>query len=207
MGRRNRQGTQKYFVSRQIYWGIDSEPFREDGKYEDATYCQHVVEVAVGGQDYANPNMIAERWSRLGEGNEFEDPREAIEAAIQIRNEWKKNPPLGDEDGKPVRIEVVFGSTGGNTIPFEVTLKTGDDDIERASDEELQAKGERIWEKLPKCAECGELLGEEKYGDPNLGEFNCCSERCAEKHYGDPEGRDEEETDDEEYPVEQPEKF
>jgi hypothetical protein len=52
-----------------------------------------------------------------------------------------------------------------------------------AEEEELMSRYEHGQEKLPKCGQCGEILGKEKYhlmDDPDLGEF--CSEYCAEKY-------------------------
>lgn len=142
----------KFFVSRQINWpdGIS------------------MVEIAQGGLDYANPGMLVPKFKELGEGNEYTDPREAVEAAILIRDAWKQ----GSEDD----VEIGMGHTFGHSMPFD-----GD------SDENLRARAEKLWEKLPKCAECGGLMGKEKYGDPHMGEYDCCSEHCAEKRYFTPE--------------------
>lgn len=87
----------KYFVSRQMYWGVDPE---------EGT----VVEVAAGGTSMAGSDMLVPKWKYLGEGREFKDPREAAEAAINICNEWRKTNP----DAK-----VAMGYSGGFTIPFE----------------------------------------------------------------------------------------
>lgn len=95
----------KYFVSRQMYW-----PFGDK-----------VIEIAEGGVDYANPDMLVVGFPELGEGVEYDDPREALEAAFRIRDAWPGS-----------RIEV--GCTHGYTMPFE----------EHPSDEEL-----REWAKDP----------------------------------------------------------
>jgi len=85
-----------YFVSRQCYW--------PDG--------QLTVEIAGGGLDYANPDMLVEKYKHLGEGREYEDPMEAAEAAIEIARAWRMDAP--DE-----RISVATGCTMGFTMPFE----------------------------------------------------------------------------------------
>ena len=85
-----------FFVSRQSYW--------PDG--------QLTVEIAGGGLDYANPDMLVEEYKHLGEGKEFDDPVEATEAAIEIARAWRRDAP-----GKC--IGVASGYTGGCTIPFE----------------------------------------------------------------------------------------
>jgi hypothetical protein len=139
-----------YFVSRQIYWGVDPED-------------SHTVEIASGGRDYANPDMLVPKYS--GEGEEYTNPVEAVEAAITIAEQWKQASP-----GKTINI--AHGFTGGLTMPFEADTP-----------EQLRAWAKQALEKLPKCGQCGEILGKEKYhltDDPDLGEF--CSEYCAEKY-------------------------
>ena len=90
----------KYFVSRQMYWPTG----------------ERVVEIAVGGVEYANPDMLVPWYP--GEGVEYETPRKALEAALSIRGAWSR------DDG-PCRVEV--GCTHGFTMPFE----------EHPTDEEL----------------------------------------------------------------------
>ena len=102
--RHNRQAP-CWFVSRQCYWGSDEED-------------QYAVEIAYGGQDYANPDMLVPKYA--GEGEEYHDPRAALTAARSILAAWVVVEPLA-------HIEV--GATGGNTIPFE----------DHPSDEELDA--------------------------------------------------------------------
>ena len=146
----NKKSGQKFFVSRQSYWGVEEE---------DGT----VVEIAFGGCDFANPDMLSVKWPRLGEGQEFSDPREAVEAAIKVCDAWRKA-------GCP-QAKIAMGSTGGCTIPFE-TKEYG----------EARARAEVIWEKLPKCDECGEVLGKECFSH-DLCDDQFCSEACAETNY------------------------
>lgn len=139
----------KWFVSRQCYWGVDPE---------DA----NTVEIAGGGLDYANPDMLVSKYA--GEGEEYEDPREAVEAAIDIAQQWKSDSPS-------LVINIAHGCTGGYTMPFE-------------GEEEKELKGwaEGVYNSLPKCDRCGELLEEgstyQLVNDPDLGKF--CSEYCVE---------------------------
>lgn len=140
----------KYFVCRQNYWGVDDED-------------SHIVEIAIGGRDYANADMLSPIWVSLGEGKEFNDPREAVRAAIDICEEWKKH-------GRP-QAKVGMGATMGFTAPF---------DGEEYYD--LQQRAERLYEKLPKCAQCGDLLSEKNYTHPDLmDDEHFCSEVCVEK--------------------------
>ena len=55
----------------------------------------------------------------------------------------------------------------------------------------LLAQAAKFDEKLPRCAQCGGFLGEERWG-PYYKEEDYCSEYCAEKHYA-PEPETEEE--------------
>jgi hypothetical protein len=140
-----------YFVSRQKYWGVEPEN------------C-HTVEIASGGQDYANPDMLVPKF--VGEGIEYVNPVEAVESALTIAEQWKKILPADTV------INVAHGFTGGGTLPFE-----------GKTPEQLRVWAKQALEKLPKCIQCGEILGKEKYhltDDPELGEF--CSEFCAEKY-------------------------
>ena len=144
-----------YFVSRQMYYG--EHPSQGT-----------VVEIADGGRDYANPDMLVEKWPRLGEGREYDDPREAVAVAIAICNAWRAN---GER-----RAKVAYGHTGGNTLPFEPCTYR-----------DARAWAEARWEAAPKCAQCGGLLPDAcKRWCPMYADFRdeteaCCSERCAEK--------------------------
>jgi hypothetical protein len=83
----------KLVVTRQLQW--------PEGK--------RVVEVSTGGMDYTNPDALVPKYE--GEFEEFDDPGEAVEAAIKICRKWRED---GCKDAK-----VGFGSTGGFTMPFE----------------------------------------------------------------------------------------
>jgi hypothetical protein len=136
-----------YFVSRQCYWGVDTDD-------------QNVVEIASGGLDYANPDMLVEKYA--GEGQEYKDPREALEAALSIAKQWKQDKP-------ELVINIAHGFTGGYTMPFEPD-----------SEDQLKAWAQEIYESLKKCDHCGDVMGKEVWhvtDDPDLGDF--CSENCA----------------------------
>jgi hypothetical protein len=138
-----------YFVSRQCYWGVDPDE-------------QNVVEIASGGLNYANPDMLVEKYA--GEGQEYVDPREALEAALSIAEQWKQDKPQ-------LNIGIAHGFTGGYTMPFEPD-----------SEEQLKVWAQKTYDSLKKCNQCGEVLGKEvwhAFGDPDLGDF--CSEYCADK--------------------------
>ena len=132
------------------------------------------VEVAGGGRDYANPGMLVERYRPLGEGREYDDPREAVEAAIAICRAWRK-------DTRKRTIDVRVGHTGGFTMEFE-----------RGTFQEARACAKEVADALPRCAHCGEILGRESFRHDLAAEDDrFCSENCAEVDYagyvhGDP---------------------
>lgn len=127
-----------------------------------------VVEISEGGLDYCNPGALSERYP--GEFEQFEDPREAVETAIKIGEAWKKDKP--DEE-----IGIAHGSTGGMTMPFS------GEELSEDVFSELREWAKQEWESLEKCAHCGEILGKERYGCHEIGEYDCCSEYCADEHY------------------------
>lgn len=153
-----------WFVSRQCYWGVDPED-------------QNVVEIASGGLNYANPDMLVPKY--YGEGGEYEDPREAVETALDIAKQWKADHP-------DLTIGIAHGFTAGNTMPFEA------EEVK-----ELKKWAEKAWEDLPKCNRCGEVLKKDStyhiIEDPDAGEF--CSENCAEMYAAEIYALNEEDTD------------
>jgi hypothetical protein len=134
-----------WFVSRQRYW--------PDGDL--------MVEIAGGGRDYSNPDMFSPKYP--GEGKEYADPREAVKAALTIRDLWKKDAP--DEE-----IGVDEGCTGGWTMPFD-----GSDD------DTLIAWAEKEYADLEKCALCGKILPakRERWQANDWSGEEYCSEDCA----------------------------
>ena len=143
-----------YYVSRQNYWGVEPE---------DAS----VVEIAFGGREYANPDMLVPRWAILGEGQEFEDPREAARSAIAIWQKWVKEEPLA---------KIGHGATLGYTVPFEPS------DIE-----EITKWSEFEYSSLDKCVRCHSILPDNPYAYHYDGgvtsEYEYCSENCASMAY------------------------
>lgn len=115
------------------------------------------VEIETGGLDMASPGQV-------GAGEEFDDPREAAEEAIRQREAWSN---LIHE-----RVPVAIGTTMGDLAVHSPDHMT---------EEEIRGWAAEIFEKLPKCDRCGELITE-RYrlvDDPGLGDF--CSEYCAEE--------------------------
>jgi hypothetical protein len=120
-----------------------------------------LVEVSCGGLDYTNPDALGKKYA--GEFEEFADPREAVETAIEISRAWRKD--------SHKRIPVGVGSTHGMTMPF---------DSGTFQDARLWAK--EVWDGLEKCAGCGNPLPDSKrdywYANDWDG-LDYCSEHCA----------------------------
>ncbi len=147
----------RWFVCRQDYWG-EENPL--------------AVEIAAGGVDYANADMLGVSYAAFGEGEEYLDPREAAAAAIAVAQAWRRDTGRSDEE-----ITVRSGYTGGGTMPFP-----------EGTDQEAAAWGERTYDALPKCPECGDLLTERwvPTGFPVDDDEACCSEFCCDKrHFGE----------------------
>jgi hypothetical protein len=153
----------KTFVSRQCY-------------YYSGDYC---VEIQLGGRDCAGPDMLVEKYRSLGEGKEFDDVREATEAAIKIRDVWQKHldaPQLEDEAKK-----VIIGM--GNSMGMGVG-------VEEDTDKNLRARAQKIFDKMPKCDECGGFRGTESFGhdfsltvNDKEDRYPFCSEGCCDKNF------------------------
>lgn len=136
------------------------------GKY--FVNCQHqyysgnyLVEIAYPDRDSMGSDMLATNYADEGE---YSDPREALEAAIKVREMLQADYPNET-------VGIAFGH-------FEMV------EGEPQDMEELKAEIEKHYESLPKCDRCGKLIEDGShviYGDPDFGEF--CSEFCAEEAY------------------------
>lgn len=144
----------RWFVSRQDYWG-EENPL--------------AVEIATGGLDYANADMLGVAYARLGEGEEYEDPREAAAAAVGVAVAWRRDTGRSADE-----ITVRIGFTGGSSMPFE-----------EGTDTEAIAWGAKTYEGLPKCPECGELM-KERWVPTDFAvddDEACCSQFCCEQRH------------------------
>lgn len=127
----------------------------------------HIVEITQGGFDYSGPDMLVKKYRH--EGETFKGMLPAVEAAIEIARQWKK-------DTKD-KIYIACGNTHGMGLILDEYIAT------EKHFKMFLGKAKEFDEKLPKCVECGEILGREHYGSYDLNEFECCSEHCAEKYY------------------------
>ncbi len=134
-----------FFVSRQCYWGVEPED-------------QNVVEVAQGGLDYSNADMIVASYP--GEGEEYIGMVAAVTAAIKIAALWRAE--------SNHTIQVATGNTGGNTIPFE-----GQPDTDK-----LLEEAREFDENLPHCPQCAEI-GELIWFHELSEDERFCSENCS----------------------------
>jgi len=136
----------KYYVSRQCYW--------PDGNL--------VVEITMGGADFANPDQLVDKFHSLGEGKEYRDPVKAVEAAVRVLNAWRKA-------NTEKEIGIAYGFTAGGTMPFEPSPI-----------DEIEEWAQKRYDEAPKCDHCGELE-ELNYTHDFGGDF--CSQDCAELDY------------------------
>jgi hypothetical protein len=134
-----------YCVTRQCYW--------PDGEY--------VVEIAAGGINYCNPDALVAEYD--GEFKEFVDPVKAVDAAVSILRQWRKD--------SHKRIRLAHGYTMGMTMPFEPsTIK------------ETYAWAKKASESLERCDRCGKIIEEKWHNeDSQWTGFYYCSQYCAEE--------------------------
>lgn len=94
----------------------------------------------------------------------YDDPREAVRAAIRVRNMWQKErEQAGEKD------DVVIGWAN----PFYPTT------ADPKTEEELISRANELWEAMPVCQHCGVKGVMSKYDDDAWGSFHACDEGCA----------------------------
>ena len=125
----------------------------------------NVVEVSVGGIDYCNADALCAKYA--GEFQEFADPREAVETAIEICRAWRRDTKA---QGKAGRITIGVGDTHGMTIPFEPETFA-----------HARAWAKQVWNSLAKCSGCQKPMQNEKWYANDWDGLEYCSERCAER--------------------------
>ena len=156
----------EYYVSRQCQWMTGN----------------HVVEIAAGGLDYSGPDKLCDNYGALGEGLETNDPREAVKAAIAVRDAWNKDLKAAYTAGEcglsdPISCHIEAGYNLDMITPTE-----------EPTDEQLHEWAQKEWDDTPKCANCNAAV-ELPYHIPELGEdTQFCSERCADQYWADEYG-------------------
>lgn len=131
---------------------------------------ERCVEIATD-VDHLDPSLF---WEERGSEydkltDEYDDPREAVEAALRMRDLWAA------ETGEVVLV--------GLSNPFYSVAHS------EKTDEEMRAWGEKAYEQIPRCAHCGNTCFDQ-YADDVTGEtFHACNEYHAEcymyEQYGD----------------------
>jgi hypothetical protein len=133
-----------------------------------------VVEISEGDINYANPGALVDKYD--GEMGEYEDPREAVETAITIAQQWQV-------DDKDKIVLIAHGGTGGMTMPFE------GEPLNEDTFAGLREWAKKLWEEIDKCHRCQAVLGKERYAlddfHANEMEFDYCSSNCAENAKAD----------------------
>ena len=132
-----------------------------------------VVEIAAGGIECSGPDMLCDDYKGLGEGLETNDPCEALAAAFAVRDEWNRE----------LKAAYIAGECSLGD-PISCHIEAGYDlDVvaacEGLTDEQLREWAEGEWEKAPKCAHCGEAIGDPPY---SLDGEVFCSTRCVDAH-------------------------
>ncbi len=128
---------------------------------------EQVVEISQGGIDYTNADALCAKYE--GEFETFTGMKPAVEAGIAIAKAWSAD--------STDTIHIGVGCTGGYSMPFEEKPATED------NFSALLESADEFDAKLPRCGQCGEILEDTKYGDADIGEYNCCSEYCAERYW------------------------
>ena len=93
---------QEWTVTRQY-------PYYYNSGSEEKSY---VVEIAMGGIDYSGSDALSKKYD--GEFRTFNSLVEAVETAIRIRDQWRKDSPN-------LNIEIGTGATGGGMFEIEPT--------------------------------------------------------------------------------------
>ena len=106
-----------------------------------------------------DPGLLADGWgddrseyARLTD--EYDDPRDAVAAAVQMRDLWQTE--LGASE-----VVVLSIAPGPEWVPSE------------SSEEDLAAWSERIWDSLPVCEHCGHKGSMSKYEYDGLDLYAC----------------------------------
>lgn len=128
------------------------------------------VEISDGGIAYCNPGALSPKYP--GEFEEYDNPVEAVEAAIRIAQAWQK-----DCSDKEILID--HGATGGFTIFFD-----GKEQNEETF-AELRKWAKGLLDAMPKCDRCGEPIFRSPITLIDYDGLKFCDEQCAEHFWED----------------------
>lgn len=145
-----------YTITRQLTW--------PEGKY--------TVEIVQGNIDNVSPDALSSKYE--GEFSNFQDPREAIEVALKIAEQWQK-----DESNE--HIQLAWGDT------MEAMFMLESKGINHDTIAELNKWAEAEYNSLPKCSYCNAIMPDNE--DDWFSHEYCdadvyfCSEYCAEQDW------------------------
>lgn len=134
-------------------------------------YDQGAYSVEIASQfDYAGPGMLVAKFA--DEGCEFDDPREAAEAAVRVSEAWGATIANGD----PLLPLTIGITLVGNAFVYATV-----EDSMTAAEAREWAEGE--WEAAPKCERCGNLApaADNKVATFTGETFTACSDFCADE--------------------------
>jgi hypothetical protein len=139
-------------------------------QWPEGTLC---VEISKGDSNYTNPGQLVEKYP--GEGQEYQNPVEAVEAGIAIANAWRKDVYSGPKEDRQ-QVFIAVGNTGGMTMPFE------GEPVSKATCEKLREWAAEEWESVEKCQHCGEPIGKRYVYLHHDEDFKFCDSMCAENY-------------------------
>jgi len=126
---------------------------------------EYAVEVAAGGLDCAGCDAL----SIVGEWN---DPRDAVEVAINTWLEWGK---------EMVDTNIIL------TYGYNLDMIEGSCCEQETIIEDIRLWGEQEYSELDKCDRCGDILSDndDHWVLHDYDGYTFCSENCADKYYWD----------------------
>ncbi len=138
-------------------------------QWPEGTLC---VEISKGDANYTNPGQLVEKYP--DEGQEFMDPRQAVDAGIEIAQAWRRDVYSGPKEDRQL-VLIAVGNTGGSTCPFEGERLTGEVLTK------LREWASKEWESIEKCQQCGDPIGK-KYVYLHDDDCKFCDRQCCENY-------------------------
>jgi hypothetical protein len=174
-----RNAARKYVVTRQHYY------------YSGA----RVVEVETGGWDCVGPGALSAIYLWAGEGGEYADPREAARVAYDVWKAWNQT-LNGSTTAVPIQFS--WGSTMGMGTEHDPQDTDEDDNPVYLTAIQMFMLADEAAENLPKCDQCGDVLGDEVYDLDGDDSWGFCSWECYSQYTYDAEWEEERERAEEE---------
>ncbi len=125
-----------------------------------------IVEISCEGLDHCSPDALCRKYT--GEFEEFPDPTDAVEAAIDIAESWRRD----------TRHRIHLGM--GSLLDFCLVEA---EPLNRKTRRDLRARAKKLRDNLPKCDECGDLLPPKPFRVFDFPDFAFCREYCAEEFW------------------------